>query len=64
MEASLKDTSAAAKDKAQTVLNDLNEQRNALQERLDEARSDTGEIWVEVKQWFIERANSIRSLFQ
>jgi DNA repair exonuclease SbcCD ATPase subunit len=63
LEESMKESSAQAKDKSKELLDLLNERKDALTGRLEEARSDTGELWKEVKQWFIERANSIRAIF-
>jgi archaellum component FlaC len=57
----LKDSAEATKKKSQEMLDELNERKEELQNRLDAAKEDTGEIWMEVKQWFIERAKSIRS---
>lgn len=53
----------ATREKSQQLLNELNERKEALQKRLDEAKEDTGEVWMEVRQWFIERAKSIRAIF-
>lgn len=63
LEKSVKESSSEIKKKSQAMLNDLNQRKNALQNRLEEAKEDSGELWMEVKQWFIERANSIRALF-
>lgn len=63
LEETMKESSAQARKKSQEVLDELNDRKEALTMRLDDARSDTGELWVEVRQWFIERVNSIRALF-
>lgn len=63
LEKSVKESSSEIKDKSQEMLKELNERKKALQDRLEEAKEDTGELWKEVKQWFIERANSVRALF-
>jgi chromosome segregation ATPase len=63
LEDKIKSSTESAKEKSQKTLDELNERKTALQKRLEEAREDTGELWIEVKQWFIERAKSIRSLF-
>lgn len=57
------ESSADMKEKSQEMLDELNERKTALQKRLDEAKSDTGEVWIDIRQWFIERAKSVRSLF-
>jgi DNA repair exonuclease SbcCD ATPase subunit len=59
----LKDSAEATRKKSQQMLDELHERKMALQKRLDMAKEDTGEIWIEVRQWFIERAKSIRSSF-
>jgi DNA repair exonuclease SbcCD ATPase subunit len=59
----LKDSAESTRKKSQEMLDELNERKVALQKRLDTAKEDTGEIWLEVKQWFIERAKSIRASF-
>jgi chromosome segregation ATPase len=58
----LKDSADATREKSQQMLDELKERREALQKRLDEATEDSGEVWMEVKQWFIERAKSIKSV--
>ena len=63
LEKSAKDKSSELKEKSRDILNELKERKSALQSRLEEAKEDSGEVWIEVKQWFIERANSIRALF-
>jgi hypothetical protein len=63
LEKSVKDKSGELKEKSKGMLNDLKERKAALQSRLEEAKEDSGEVWIEVKQWFIERVNSIRALF-
>ena len=63
MEESVKESSSEIRKKSQEMLQELNERRNALQSRLEEAKEDTGELWKEIKQWFIERANSVKALF-
>lgn len=59
----LKDSTETTRKKSQQALDDLKERRTALQKRLEEAKEDTGELWMEVRQWFMERAKSVRSLF-
>jgi flagellar motility protein MotE (MotC chaperone) len=59
----LKDSAEATRKKSEQIIDELNERKEVLQKRLDEAKEDTGEVWLEVKQWFIERANSVRALF-
>jgi len=63
LEENLKKSSEEARKKSQEMLDDLNERKHALQERLEVVKTDTGELWLEVRQWFIERANSIKSMF-
>lgn len=63
MEEKVKKSSADAKKKSQQVLDDLKERRSDLQNRLEEVKADSGELWMEFRQWFIERANSVRSMF-
>lgn len=63
LEEGLKKSSAEAKKKTSEMLDDLNERKDALQNRLEDVKADSGELWMEVRQWFIERANSIRSMF-
>lgn len=59
----LKDSAEATGKKSKQMLDELNARKAALQKRLDVAKEDTGEIWLEIKQWFIERAKSIRASF-
>lgn len=59
----LKDSAETTRKKSEQIIDELNERKEVLQKRLDEAKEDTGEVWLEVKQWFIERANSVRALF-
>jgi chromosome segregation ATPase len=59
----LTDAADNTKEKSQQLLDELNVRKEALQKRLDEAKEDTGEIWMEVRQWFIERAISIKDIF-
>ncbi len=59
----LTDAADNTKEKSQQLLDELNVRKEALQKRLDEAKEDTGEIWMEVRQWFIERAISIKNIF-
>lgn len=63
MEEKVRKSSADAKKKSQQILDELNERRSDLQHRLEEVKEDSGELWMEFRQWFIERANSVRSLF-
>jgi chromosome segregation ATPase len=63
LEEMIKKSSAEAKKKSQQMLDDLKERRKDLQDRLDEVKDDSGELWIEVRQWFIERANTVRSMF-
>lgn len=59
----VKDSAEATRKKSEQMRDELNERKEALQQRLAEAKEDTGEVWVEVKQWFIERAKNLRTLF-
>ncbi len=63
LEENVKRSSSDAKDKSREMLEDLNERKQALQQKLDEVGADTGEVWKEVRQWFIERAKSVKALF-
>ena len=63
MEEKVRKSSADAKKKSQEVLDDLKERRTDLQQRLEEVKADSGELWMEFRQWFIERANSVRAMF-
>jgi chromosome segregation ATPase len=62
MNEKMKDSADAAREKSQQMLDELKDRKESLQIRLDEAKEDTGEVWMEVKQWFIERAKSIKSI--
>jgi len=63
LEEKAKKSSADAKKKSQQMLDDLKERRSDLQKRLEEVKADSGELWMEFRQWFIERANSVRAMF-
>lgn len=63
LEENVKESSEEARIKSQEMLDDLNERKQALQQKLEEVKADTGEVWKEVRQWFIERANSVKTLF-
>ena len=63
LEEKVKSSTDKTKKKSQEMLDDLNERRADLQERLNEAKEDSGEVWKEVKHWFMERSKDVRSLF-
>jgi chromosome segregation ATPase len=63
LEEKIKKSSEDVKKKSQQILDELHERRNDLEQRLNEVKEDSGELWMEFRQWFIERANHIRGLF-
>lgn len=63
MEEKVKNSTESTKKKSQALLEEMNDRKEGLQKRLDEARKDSGELWKEVKQWYIEKAADIRALF-
>ena len=63
IEKQARESSSGVKEQSKEMLEELNQRKADLQKRLDEARSDTGEVWKDVRQWFIERAKSVRSVF-
>ena len=63
LEERVKESSSSVKKKTQEMLDELNERKQVLQEKLDDVKADTGEVWKEVRQWFIERANDVKALF-
>lgn len=54
LEEGLKKSSDEVKKKSKEILDELNERKEIFQSRLDEVKADTGELWMEVLQWFIE----------
>lgn len=64
IEKQARESSSDMKEQSKEMLDELNKRKTDLQTRLDEAKSDTGEVWKDVRQWFIERARSVRSVFQ
>lgn len=63
VEERMKDSSEAARIKSQKLLSDLNERKGDLQKKLEDVVADSGEMWKEFRQSFIEKAKSLRSLF-
>lgn len=64
LEKKIEQSKETTKKKSEDILKEMKERKQVLQKRLDEAREDSGELWKEVKQWYIEKAAGIKSMFK
>lgn len=63
-EEKVKKATEKSRGKLTDMIEELKIRKNELQERLDEARKDSGENWKEIKHWFIEKSKTGKEYFQ
>ncbi|MFO7615410.1 MAG: hypothetical protein R6W71_12310 [Bacteroidales bacterium] len=60
LEKKMEKSSKQAREKTQKTVDELKEKQKDMQKKLKEARESTGDMWKDARQWFIEKANSLK----